>query len=136
MRWTARIRTRMVVGWRFFLLLGVETRPDVHSASCKMSTGAFSGVQTDERRAIHPTSSQCRGCEYVETCIHIPRGPSWPIMGITLPFYMVFTVLFIITNSINQFMFHVGYFHCKIFLLSHRSLGKSIEYLNVTDSIL
>ena len=27
-----------------------------------------------------------RGCEYVDPCIHIPRGPSWPVMGIPLPF--------------------------------------------------
>ena len=31
--------------------------------------------------------------EYVDPCIHIPHGPSWPVMGIPLPF--TFTILLI-----------------------------------------
>ena len=38
-----------------------------------------------KHRTTHPTSSWCRGCEYVDPCIHIPRGPSWPVMQIPLP---------------------------------------------------
>ena len=63
------------------LALG-STQPPI-----KCVPGNFSGVKAAERRTSHPTSSLCRGCEYVDPCIHIPRGPSWPVMGIPLPFF-------------------------------------------------
>ena len=73
-------------GGDFSSLLRVQTGPGVHSASYKMSTGGLSpGVKAAERRTSHPTSFKCRGCEYVDPCIHIPRGPSWPVTGIPLP---------------------------------------------------
>ena len=40
-----------------------------------MSTGAFPGVKTAERKANHPIFSWCRGCEYVDPCIHIYLTP-------------------------------------------------------------
>ena len=73
---TARVRTRVSEEWRFPSLLCVQTGPEVHSVSYKMSAG----VKATERRINHPTSSKCRGCVYVHPCILIPRGPSWPIM--------------------------------------------------------
>ena len=45
------------------------------------------GVNMVKCRASHPTSWR-RGCEYVDPCIHMPRGPSWPVIAI--PFIMVF----------------------------------------------
>ena len=40
--WTARVRSRVSEGWRFFFsLLRVQTGHEVYSASYKMSTGAF-----------------------------------------------------------------------------------------------
>ena len=72
-------------GWDFSLPLHVQTGPEVHSASYKMSTGGFPReVKAAERKTSHPTSSQCRGCEYVDHCSHIHRGPSWSVMGIPL----------------------------------------------------
>ena len=41
----------------FSSLFRSETGPGEHSASNKMSTGAFPGVKTAELRISHPTSS-------------------------------------------------------------------------------
>ena len=46
-----------VGGVTIFFSLLVEAGPGVHSTSCKMSSGAFSGIKTVERGASHPTSS-------------------------------------------------------------------------------
>ena len=65
-------------GAQIFSLLCVQTGAGVHSASCKCVPG---GVKTVKRIASHPTSSWSSGCEYVDPCIHIPLGPSWPVVG-------------------------------------------------------
>ena len=79
-------------GGDFSSFVRVQTGPEIHSASYKMSTGGFPrGVKAAERRTSHPTSLQCRGCEYVVPCIHVPGGPSWPVMGIPLPFTKIDT---------------------------------------------
>ena len=49
-----RVRSR---GGDFASLLCVQTGPGVNSASYKMSTGGFPGVQVTERGTTHPTSS-------------------------------------------------------------------------------
>ena len=58
------------------LALG-STQPPI-----KWVPGDFSSVKAAEHRTSHPTSSLCRGCVYVDPCIHIPHGSSWPVMGI------------------------------------------------------
>ena len=40
---TARIRSRVLEGWRFFSLLRIQTAPGVHSAYYNMSTGGKGG---------------------------------------------------------------------------------------------
>ena len=44
-------------GVEIFSLLLVQTDPGVHSASYKMSIGAFPGVKAAERRTSHHSSS-------------------------------------------------------------------------------
>ena len=44
-------------GGYFSSLLRIQTGPEVHSASYKMSTEGFPGVKAAERRTSHPTSS-------------------------------------------------------------------------------
>ena len=44
--WTAHVQLRVSEGWRFSLLLGVQTDPKVHSASYKMSTVGFPGCKS------------------------------------------------------------------------------------------
>ena len=51
--------------------------------------GISLGVKAAECRTSHPTSPQYRGCEYMNPCIYIPRGRSWPVMGIHLRFYFL-----------------------------------------------
>ena len=57
MGWTAGFDP----GWQkcgdFSSLLRVQTGSVIHSASCKINTGAFPEVKMAERRASHPTSS-------------------------------------------------------------------------------
>ena len=95
-RWLKRQGAGLWAGWPgcrrggdFSSLLRIQTGPEVHSASYKMSTEGFPlGVKAAKLRTGHPTSSQCHGCEYVDPCIHILRGPSWSVMGIHLPLNM------------------------------------------------
>jgi hypothetical protein len=48
--------------------------------------GLSPGVKRPGRGADHPPPSMCRGHERVELYLYSPSGPSWPIIGRTLPF--------------------------------------------------
>ena len=77
-------------GGDFSSLLRVQTGPGVHSTSYQ---------------------NECRGCEYVDPCIHIPRGPSWPVMGIPLPFWRYSVVLY--TPSVSYATVNITFTaHC------------------------
>ena len=52
----------------------------------KWVSGISPGIKAAKRKTSHRTSFKCSGCEYLDTCIHIPHGPSWSTTGITLPF--------------------------------------------------
>ena len=71
-----RVQSRVPKGRRFLFSPSCPGAR-VHSASCKMSTGIFSGVKMVESRASYPISFWFRCCDYVDPCIHSPRGPSW-----------------------------------------------------------
>ena len=81
--WTARVRSRVSEGWRFFFPPSCPDWSRVQSSSQKMSTGLSPGVKAVKHMTI---SLQCRGCVYVDSYIHIPRGPSWPLMEMPIPF--------------------------------------------------
>ena len=51
-----------------------------------MDTGSFPVVKRPERGADHPPPSKCRGHERVQLYLYSPSGPSWPVIGRTLPF--------------------------------------------------
>ena len=36
---------------------------------------------------------------YVDPCIHIPHGPSWPVMGTPLHFIYIYIYIYIYTES-------------------------------------
>ena len=73
------------MGARFFA--SVQTGPGTYPASCTMGTGSFPGVKRPGRGADHPPPSKCRGQERVGLYLYPPpSGPSWPVMGATLPF--------------------------------------------------
>ena len=87
MAWTAQVRSRVSEAWRFFF---TPWCPDWYWGTLNLLQNEYReislGVKTAEQRTSHTTSSQCRGCQYVNPCIHIPRGPPWPVMAIPLPF--------------------------------------------------
>ena len=51
-----------------------------------------SGSQFHRIWYSHPTSSYCCGCDYVDLCFHILRGPSRSVMGITITFLKKVTI--------------------------------------------
>ena len=80
----------------------LSRRPGVHSASYKMSTATFSGLKAAECRTSLHSSSLCRGCVYVDTCSHIPRVSSWPVIGIGPTFTFFFTKRQFIAFTVKQ----------------------------------
>ena len=63
----------------FRLVLG-STQPPI-----KWAPGAFPGVKAAERRTSHPNLFLVPWLWIcVDPCVHIPRRPSWPVMGIPL----------------------------------------------------
>ena len=70
-------------GARFFA--PVQTGPGTYSASCTMGTGSFPGVKRPGRGADHPSPPKRRGHERVELYLYSPSGPSWPVIGRTVP---------------------------------------------------
>ena len=50
-----------------------------------MGTGSFPGVKRPERGADHPPPSKCQGHERVGLYLYSPSGPSWSVIGRTLP---------------------------------------------------
>jgi hypothetical protein len=51
-----------------------------------MGTGSFPGVKRPGRGADHPPPSKRRSHERVGLYLYSPSGPSWPVIGRTLPF--------------------------------------------------
>ena len=66
---------------------------EIHYHSSATNTSFFFSSQDSqigkvaEHRTSHPTSFLWHGCVYVDPCIHIPYGPSWPVKGIPLLFF-------------------------------------------------
>jgi hypothetical protein len=50
-----------------------------------MGTGSFPGVKWPERGVDHPPPSSAEVKERVELYLYSPSGPSWPVLGRTLP---------------------------------------------------
>jgi hypothetical protein len=57
----------------------------VYPASCTMDTGSFPGVKRPGRKVDHPPPSSAEFKERVELYLYSPSGPSWPVLGRTLP---------------------------------------------------
>jgi len=71
------------VGARFSAL--VQTGPGVHPASYTMGTWFFSGAKRPEGGVDHPPPSSAKIKERIELYLYSPSGPSWPVLGWTLP---------------------------------------------------
>jgi hypothetical protein len=63
----------------------VQTSPEARPASCTMGTGYLSrGIKRPGRGADHlPSSAGVK--ERVELYLYSPSGPSWPVLGRSLP---------------------------------------------------
>jgi hypothetical protein len=73
---------RIPVGARFSAL--VQTDPGAYPASYTMGTGSFPEVKRLGRGVEHPTMSSAEVKERVVILL-LPCGPSWPLLGLTLP---------------------------------------------------
>jgi len=101
-----------------------QTGPRAHPASCTMVTGSFPGVKRPGRDVDHPPSSSAEDEEGVELYLCSPSGPSWPVLGRTLPLpaslircYITFTIEMVPLNYVRL----IGKFHlmcgCTVMLL-------------------
>jgi hypothetical protein len=66
-----------------------HTRPDrlweTHPASYILGTGSFPRVKRPERGVDHPPSYSAEVKARVGLYLYYPSGPSWPLLGLTLP---------------------------------------------------
>jgi hypothetical protein len=58
-----------------------------------MGTGSFLGVKRPGRGVDHPPPSSAEVKERVELYIYSPSGPSWPVLGSTVPLPLMFQSL-------------------------------------------
>ena len=63
----------------------VQTSPGAHPASYAMGTRSFTGVKRPGRGVDHPHPSSSEVKERVELYLYSPSGPSWSVLGRTLP---------------------------------------------------
>ena len=63
----------------------VQTGPGVHPASYTMGIGSFLGVKRPGHGIYHPPPSSAEVEGRVQLYICSPSGPSWPVLGRTLP---------------------------------------------------
>jgi hypothetical protein len=63
----------------------VQTGPGAHPASDTMSTGSFQGVKRPGRGVDHSPPSSALVKERVGLYLYSLFGPSWPVLGWTLP---------------------------------------------------
>jgi hypothetical protein len=62
-----------------------QTSPGAHPARCTMGTGYFPGVKRPRRGVDHPPLSSAEVKQRVGLYIYSPSGPSWPVLGRSLP---------------------------------------------------
>ena len=63
-----------------------------YSASCTVGTGSFPGVKRPGRGVDHPPASSTEIEGRVELYICSPSGPSWPVLGRTLPLHFYLNI--------------------------------------------
>ena len=81
-----RSGNRISVGARFSA--PVQIGPEAPAAFTKKGTGFVSpGVKRSGRGVNHPPPSNAEVKERVELYFYSPSGPSWPVIGRTLPLF-------------------------------------------------
>jgi hypothetical protein len=74
---------RIPVGEIFYT--PIQTGPGAHPNSCTTDTGSFLGVKRPGRGINHQPPSSTEVKERVELYLYSLAGPSWPVLGTTLP---------------------------------------------------
>jgi len=82
---------RIPVGAKFFA--PVQTSPGANLASYTMDTGSFPGIKRPGRDADHPPTSSAEFEGRVELYVFSLSGPSWPVLGWSLPLPLCIYVL-------------------------------------------
>ena len=88
---TGRSGDRIPVGGGARFSAPVQTGPRAQPASYTMGTGSFPGVKRPGRGVDHPPPSNTEVEGRVELYICSPSGPSWPVIGWTLPLKLYIT---------------------------------------------
>ena len=84
--------------WEARFSASFQTDPVAHPASCTMGTGSFLGSKAAGAWCWPPTrhlSAEVEGG--VELYLYSPSGPSWPVIGRTLPLSLPLPLLYIAT---------------------------------------
>ena len=92
-----RSADRIPVGARFSAPF--QTGPQAHPDSYKMGTGCFRGLKRPGRGVDHPTPSSAEVKERVELYLYSHSGPSWSVLGWTLPLPLLLVFLGIRTKG-------------------------------------
>jgi len=93
----------------------VQTGRETHPPSYTMRTVSFPGVKRPGNGVDHPIPSSAKVKERVELHLYDPSGPSWPVIGQNLPFYMLceFYVLLILLDLTLLYRKIQGDLSCK-----------------------
>ena len=100
-------------GARFSTL--VHTGPGAHPTFYTMKTGSLQGLKRPGHGVNHPFLSSTKVKESVELYLHYYCGPSWPVLGWTLPFYCADTRphspnKIYLTNTLLEIPSHLVYY--------------------------
>jgi len=58
-----------------------------HPAFYTVGNGSFPGVKWPGHGIVHPPPSSAKVKERVELYLYSTSGPSWPVLGLTLPLH-------------------------------------------------
>jgi hypothetical protein len=68
----------------------VQTGLGAYPTSCTKGTESFPRVKRPGRGVDHPPPSSAEVKERAEPYLYSPSGPSWPVVGRTLPLYVIY----------------------------------------------
>jgi len=64
----------------------IQTGPGAHPASYAKGTRSFPGVKQQGHGIDHPLPTSAKVKERVQLYFYSPSGPSWTVLGLTLPY--------------------------------------------------
>ena len=88
----------------------VQTCPGTHPPSYTMGTGSFPGIKRPGRGVDHPHPYRAEDKERVMLYLYTPSGPSWLVLGQTLPLplFTIQSLARFLYKGINvKLLFHI-----------------------------